>query len=94
MTGSASGTFTSPTCVSFSGTATLKGAHGSITLGAHDAKACAGSTDSADVGFSGNASVTSGTAAFAGAHGMLAFRGTYTQATAEVTITLRGRIIY
>jgi hypothetical protein len=94
MSGSARGTVTSPTCVSFSGTATLKGAHGTFILSAHDAEACAGSTSSGDVGFSGNASVTRGTGTFAGAHGTLAFRGAYTQATSQFTITFTGRIVY
>jgi hypothetical protein len=77
LTGSASGVFTSQTCVVFSGTAVLKGSPGSVTLAAHDAQACAGSTDANSVSFSGSAKVTGGTSTFAGAHGTLAFTGTY-----------------
>jgi hypothetical protein len=49
LTGSGSGVFTSQTCVVFSGTAILNGSAGSITLTAHEARACAGSADASSV---------------------------------------------
>jgi hypothetical protein len=91
LSGSAHGVFTSQTCVVFSGTAILKGATGSRARQAH---ACAAATDANTVSFSGSAAVTGGTATFAGAHGRLAFSGTYHGQTGAVTLSLRGRITY
>ena len=94
LSGSASGTFTSQTCVTFSGTATLKGKTGSIMLAAHGANACAEATDANTVSFSGNATVTGGTSTFAGAHGTLSFKGTYDRQNGAVTISFKGEINY
>jgi hypothetical protein len=92
--GSASGIVTSKTCVTFSGTAVLKGSSGSITLAARHAHACANGTDANDVLFSGSATITGGSAAFAGARGTLLFTGTYLRPSGSVTITFRGRVSY
>ena len=94
LTGSASGVFTSQTCVVFSGTAVLQGRAGSIRLAARGARACAGSTDANNVAFSGSAHVTGGTSTFAGAHGTLSFTGTYLKQNGAVTISFRGRISF
>jgi len=94
LTGSASGVFTSQTCVVFSGTAILKGSSGSITVAAHGAQACAGSTDANNVSFSGRGKVTGGTSTFAGARGTLSFTGTYLRQTGAVTISFRGQITF
>ena len=59
LTGSASGVFTSQTCVVFSGRGVLRGSVGAIRLVAHNARACAGGTDANDIAFSGSAKVTS-----------------------------------
>jgi hypothetical protein len=93
LRGSASGVFTSQTCVAFNGKAVLKGKPGSIKLAVRDAHACAG-TDPNKVSFSGTAKVTGGTATFAGARGTLTFSGTYSRQSNKVTISFRGRITY
>jgi hypothetical protein len=93
MRGSARGTFTSQTCVAFSGRAVLKGKPGSLRLRAHNAQACvAGGGNS--VSFSGTATVTGGTATFAGARGRLSFRGTFDRTNGNVQVSLRGVIRY
>jgi hypothetical protein len=93
MSGSAHGTFTSQTCVTFSGRAVLRGRSGSLRLRARNAHACAaGGGDS--VSFSGTATVTGGTATFAGARGRLSFRGTFDRATGSVKVSLSGVIRY
>ena len=93
MSGSAHGTFTSQTCVTFSGRAALRGKVGSLRLRVRSAHACAaGSGDS--VSFSGTATVTGGTATFAGARGRLSFRGRFDRATGSVTVSLSGVIRY
>jgi hypothetical protein len=94
LTGSATGRFTSPTCVVFSGTAVLKGTAGSIRVAARNAQACADTADANSVSFSGHAKVTGGTSTFAGAQGTLAFRGTYVSQTGAVTISFKGRLTY
>jgi hypothetical protein len=91
LAGSAIGTFTSQTCVVFSGSATLSGSSGTLRLAAHNANACA-SGDASSVSFSGSAAIKGGTGTLAGAHGTLSFTGTYTAQTGGVTITFRGRI--
>jgi hypothetical protein len=91
LRGSGHGTFTSQTCLTFSGRATLSGPEGSLRLVAHRARGCA--TDGGNnVAFSGTATVTSGTARMAGARGRLSFRGSFNRATGAVRITLAGRI--
>jgi len=92
LSGSAVGEFTSSSCAVFSGTATLRGRSGSFHLVVRNAHACAGSAN--DVSFSGTAKVEGGTSAYAAAHGALSFKGTYTQSTRTVSITLRGIITY
>jgi hypothetical protein len=94
LNGSAHGSFTSPTCVTFSGKATLASPRGSIILTARDARACVGDPGAPTASFSGHAKVTRGTATFAGARGTLAFKGTYSQADDSVTISFTGRITY
>lgn len=93
MSGSAHGTFTSQTCVSFSGRAVLRGKTGSLRLAARRAHACAASGGNT-VSFSGTATVTGGTATFAGARGRLSFRGSFDRATGTVKISLSGVIRY
>jgi len=93
MSGSAHGTFTSQTCVTFSGNAVLRGKTGSLRLKARNANACAtGGGDS--VSFSGSATVSGGTGTFAGARGRLSFRGTFDRATGNVQVSLSGAIRY
>src|SRR5262249_3902274 len=93
MSGSAQGTFTSQTCVTFSGKAVLRGKTGALRLKARNAKACAaGGGDS--VSFSGSATVSGGTSTFAGARGRLSFRGTFDRATGNVKVSLSGAIRY
>jgi hypothetical protein len=71
----------------------LSGTSGSLRLVARGARACAaGGGDM--VAFSGRASVTGGTAAFAGARGRLSFAGTFDRASGSVRIRLSGRIQY
>jgi hypothetical protein len=93
MSGSANGTFTSQTCVTFSGRAVLRGKRGSLRLRAHNAQACAPG-DGSSVSFSGTATVTGGTATFAGARGRLSFRGSFDRTTGNVKISLTGPIRY
>jgi hypothetical protein len=93
MTGSANGTFTGQTCVTFSGKATLRGKTGSLRLRTRNAQACAPGAGNS-VSFSGKATVTGGTSAFAGAHGRLSFRGTFDRASGSVTVSLSGVIRY
>jgi hypothetical protein len=93
MSGSAQGIFTSQTCVTFSGKATLRGKTGSIRLRTRGAEACAPGTGNS-VSFSGTASVTGGTAAFTGARGRLSFRGTFDRTSGSVKVSLSGVIRY
>jgi hypothetical protein len=93
MSGSAHGTFTSQTCVTFSGKAVLRGKTGSLRLRARHAQACAAGGGSS-VSFSGTATVTGGAAAFAGARGRLSFRGTFDRTTGSVKVSLSGVIRY
>jgi hypothetical protein len=93
MSGSAQGTFTSQTCVAFSGKAVLRGKAGSLRLAARRAHACsAGGGNS--VSFSGTAIVTRGTATFAGARERLSFRGSFDSATGSVKVSLSGVVRY
>jgi hypothetical protein len=94
LRGSAAGVFTSQTCVTFSGTAKLKGSAGSVTLSAHGALACATATDANTVRFTGRATVVGGTSTFAGARGTLPITGTYARQSGEVTISFSGQIGY
>src|SRR5262249_61027030 len=94
LAGSGTGTFTSPTCVVFHGTAVLRGRRGSIRLSAGNAHACSTTGSGDEVSFSGTAKVVGGTSAFASARGRLSFKGTYTRSTNRVTITLTGRLVY
>ena len=88
------GTFTSPTCVTFDGAAVLSGKSGSLRLVARGARACAAASNGDLVSFSGRATVTGGTATFAGARGRLSFSGSFDRATGGVRIKLSGRIRY
>jgi hypothetical protein len=93
MSGSAHGTFTSQTCVTFTGRAVLRGKTGSLRLRARHGQACAvGGGNS--VSFSGRAAVTGGTGTFAGARGRLSFRGSFDRATGNVRVSLNGVIRY
>jgi hypothetical protein len=93
MSGSAHGTFTSQTCVTFSGKAVLRGKTGSLRLRARHAQACATGGGNS-VSFSGTATVTGGAATFAGARGRLSFRGTFDKTTGSVKVSLSGVIRY
>ena len=93
MSGSAHGTFTSQTCMTFSGRAVLRGQTGSLRLKARSSHACAAGGGNS-VSFSGTATVTGGTATFAGARGRLSFRGTFDRATGSVKVSLSGAIRY
>jgi hypothetical protein len=93
MSGFGHGTFTSQTCLTFSGKAVLRGKTGSLRLRARHAHACA--TGGGDgVSFSGTATVTGGTATFASARGRLSFRGSFDRTTGGVKISLSGVIRY
>jgi hypothetical protein len=94
LSGSATGSFTSSSCVTFSGRARLTGRHGSLRLAARGAEACASGSGGARVSFSGTARVVGATGAFAGARGTLSFRGTYVRATRAVTVSFGGRLRY
>jgi hypothetical protein len=94
LTGSGRGVFTSERCITFTGSAVLRGTSGSITVSARDAQACADETGGTDFSFTGSATVSRGTATFAGARGTLAFRGTFDADTGTVTLSFRGRIAY
>jgi hypothetical protein len=89
--GSAHGMFTSTTCVTFSGSATLRGAAGTLTVRARQAHAC---VSPAGGSFSGVVTVASGTGAVAGAHGTLRFRGSYDGTTGAVKISFSGSLAY
>ena len=93
LTGQGHGTFTSATCLTFSGAAVLKGDTGSITLAARNGNACA-AADASTVSFFGRARVTGGTETFAGARGNVRFSGRYTRETGVVTLSLRGTLTY
>jgi hypothetical protein len=93
MSGSAHGTFTSQTCVTFSGKAVLRGKTGSLRLRARHAQACATGGGNS-VSFSGTATVTGGAVTFAGARGRLSFRGTFDRTTGSVKVSLSGVIRY
>ncbi len=93
MSGSAHGTFTSQTCVTFSGRAVLRGKAGSLRIRVRSAHACTAG-DGNSVSFSGTATVTGGTVAFAGARGRLSFRGTFDRTSGSVRVSLRGAIRY
>jgi hypothetical protein len=93
MSGSAQGTFTSQTCVTFSGSAVLRGKTGSLRLRTRSAHACAAS-GSNNVPFAGTATVTGGTATYAGARGRLSFKGNFDRATGSVKVSLSGVIRY
>ena len=60
---------------------------GSLRLRVHRARACA-SGGGNSVSFSGAATVTGGTATFAGARGRVSFRGSVDRATGSVRISL------
>src|SRR5690349_1014977 len=94
LTGSATGTFTSATCVVFSGRARLVGRHGSLRLVVRGARACASEPGARLVSFSGTARVASSSGVFGRASGTLSFHGTYVQETHAVTVSFRGRIKY
>jgi hypothetical protein len=93
MSGSAHGTFTSQTCVTFSGNAVLRGKTGSLRLRARRAHACAAGGGNS-VSFSGIATVAGGSGTFTGARGRLSFRGTFDKATGGVKVSLSGVIRY
>jgi hypothetical protein len=93
LKGSGAGVFTSATCVTLGGRATLKGGHGSLRLSVRSGHACSDSTAD-NVSFSGRAQVVGGTNAVAGARGALSFTGTYVRSTHRVSISFRGRITY
>ena len=93
MSGSAHGTFTSQTCVTFSGRAVLRGKTGSLRLRARRGQACAARGDNS-VSFSGTATVAGGSGTFAGARGRLSVRGTFDRPTGSVRVTLSGVIRY
>jgi hypothetical protein len=93
MSGSAHGTFTSQTCVTFSGKAVLRGKTGSLRLAVRRAHACAAGSGNS-VSFSGTATVTGGTGTFAGARGRLSFRGGFDRGTGSVKVSLSGVIRY
>lgn len=93
MSGSAHGTFTSQTCVTFSGGAVLRGVAGSLRLRTRSAHACAAGSGNS-VSFSGTATVTGGAGAFAGARGQLSFSGSFDRATGGVKVSLSGVIQY
>ena len=93
MSGSAHGTFTSQTCVTFSGRAVLRGKTGSLRLRARRAQACAAGGGNS-VSFSGAATVTGGTGTFAGARGRLSFSGSFDRTTGSVRVSLGGVIRY
>lgn len=93
LRGSGHGTFTSQTCVTFSGRAVLSGKRGTLRLVTRHAHACDASGGS-NVSFSGTATVTGGTATFAGARGRLSFRGSFDKANGAVKISLSGLIRY
>ena len=94
LSGSASGTFTSSTCVVFDGRARLTGRRGFLRLAVHRAQACASGSGGNHVSFSGTARVVGATGAFARARGTLSFHGTYARATGAVTVSFRGRLKY
>jgi len=71
----------------------LSGKNGSLRLVAHRASACAAGGGNS-VSFSGTATVTGGTATFAGARGRLHFSGSFGRASGRVTISLSGLIRY
>jgi hypothetical protein len=93
LRGSGRGTFTSQTCVTFSGRAVLSGKKGTLRLVARRAHACAAGTGN-NVSFSGTATVTGGTATFAGARGRLSFTGSFDRTNGSVKIMLSGLIRY
>jgi hypothetical protein len=93
LTGSGHGTFTSRSCVTFEGKAVISGPQGSLRLAARHASACAAGGGT-NVSFSGKATITGGTATFAGARGRLSFRGTFDRASGAVRISLSGLIRY
>jgi len=93
LSGSATGVFTSASCLTFRGTAVIKGKSGSIKLAAHGLKVCPPSV-AATVGFSGTARVTGGTAKFAGATGTLTFHGRYVGQDRSLKISFKGHITY
>jgi len=94
LSGTATGVFTSQTCLTFGGTADTKGTAGSVMLTAHGARACAAPADADTVTFSGRGTVTGGKSKFAGARGMLSFKGTYARQSGAVAISFAGRISY
>jgi hypothetical protein len=93
LRGSAHGTFTSQTCVTFSGRAVLSGGRGSLRLVARHANACAAG-GGRNVSFSGTATVTGGTGIFTGARGRLSFRGSFDRANSSVKVSFNGLIRY
>lgn len=93
LRGSATGVFTTETCVTFNGTALLQGTAGSIKVVVRGARACV-AADANDVAFSGSAKVTRGTETFAGARGTLSLQGKYSRESGAVTISFKGRITY
>lgn len=93
LSGEGHGTFTSATCVTFSGAAVIKGDSGSIRLAARNGNACV-AADASTASFSGRARVTGGTETFAGARGNVTFSGRYTRQTGMVTLSLRGTLTY
>ena len=94
LTGSATGTFTTASCVVFNGRARLAGPHGSLRLVVRGARGCATEPGAKLVSFSGIARVARSTGIFGRASGTLSFHGTYVQATHAVTVSFKGRIKY
>jgi hypothetical protein len=94
LRGSGLGTFTSPTCVTFDGRATIRGPRGSLRLAMRGGQACASDGTADSVSFHGKARVVGGSKKFAGARGALRFTGSYSRSTGAVTISFRGRISY
>jgi hypothetical protein len=93
LSGSAHGVFINSACVVWSGQGVLRSRAGSVALTAHDEQACA-AADGNMVSFAGRAKVVGGTATFKGAHGVLAFNGTYLRQSGAVTISFKGQISY
>jgi hypothetical protein len=94
LSGSATGTFTSPSCVVFSGRARLTGRHGTLRLSVQRGQACASGSGGSRVSFFGSARIVGATGDFAGARGTLSFHGSYSRATRAVTVSFGGRIRY
>ena len=94
LTGSGRGVFTSETCITFSGSAVLRGTAGSITVSARNAQACAEATSTSRLLVHGQRGREPRHVDLCGRPRDARVPGRFNAETGTVTVSFRGRIAY